>query len=476
MGVREDSLRSRSVSEVGSRSTRAAEVRVIWWWALAWGTVLGVASILCARVWFPQSDLLGPMVFRLTCYAAASVGLGSVAYYSVLFALNRSLRELFLASGFAAIAAGSALQAVSNSFIGYHVFNDRILLVSWLFAALGFAGGSLSSSGLRRGSRFRSTMHFIVAGGGIMAYPVLLSAYAFNPALYNRMQEFPHPSMVASFDTVLSLVTAGLLAVVVARSLRYVKQQSQRLESMLSSFFAACALGLVCRGLSGSYADGLWFCSQVLPASGWLALAAGFAAESALTHKESGDRLAELEALHEVSWSLVGAGGGEEFLRAFVDLLRSKLDAEIAAVYLSDSGGKSLELAGASHAVERYPSLGTTYIIASEDRRPGFHTGHTADAFRSREPRVADDVFVDVEFVPWRTIARGDGRAISLPLMDQGNVFGVLNVYFGDRRRLARENIALLSTIAAASGPAIGNIWAERNGRATSPEDLDIAA
>ncbi len=167
--------------------------------------------------------------------------------------------------------------------------------------------------------------------------------------------------------------------------------------------------------------------------------------------------LEEMEALHEISWSLVGAVSFSELVTLFANRVRDRIGASIVAVYLADETGESLEVAAVSGPDICLQSLGATYKVVSGERWPGFHSGHTARAFTTKELQVALDVFVDVELVPWRIIAREDGCAVSVPLVDKGEAAGVLNLYFSDRRQVSAQRLKLLRTVAAAATPAIQN-------------------
>jgi hypothetical protein len=475
LGIREESVRSRLPSDLSPRPYSRARYRVVWFWLMLWGTVMGVAAAISARVLFPQAQFAGPFIFKGTCFLAGAMGVGAVAYYLVFFALNRTLRELFLACAFAALATSGVLQAISNSSLADRLYNDRLVLATWLFAALLFLGAAHARSRLPRAGLASTALQLLVGVAIVVAYPVVLSFYAFYPALYDSFHGSPNVLPAAKMDCIIALGAVLLMAAAAARSFICRSQDVARLDRILSYFQVAGGLGLICRAEAASVVDIWWFSGQVISGLAWLLLAIGFAAESAFTHRELVERLGELQALHDLSWSLVGTGAGD-FFRVFVDTLRQKVDVELAAVYLAGSTGVSLELAAVSGGDNTYPRVGTTYIIASEDRRPGFHTGHTAEAYRSKEMRVADDVSIDVEFVPWRVIAHGDGRAVSLPLIEQGAVYGVLNVYFRQRKQLDRQGLAFLKTIAAAAGPAIAGVWSERQGSELSQGQLDQAA
>ncbi|MGC8862731.1 MAG: GAF domain-containing protein, partial [Armatimonadota bacterium] len=232
---------------------------------------------------------------------------------------------------------------------------------------------------------------------------------------------------------------------------------SRRAPAIESYFYVSLAFALLARALSSVRFDYWWLCSQVLFLKSWLVFAGAGSIENAVAHKENADRLEQMEALHDISWSLVGAKTVRELVNLLANTVREKLGAAIVAVYLADESRETLEVAAISGPDICLKSLGARYPVFSADRRPGFHSGHTARAFTTKEVQTAADVFVDVELVPWRIIARDNGCAVSVPLIDKGEASGVLNVYFSDRRQLSAERLKLLRTIAAAAAPAIEN-------------------
>jgi GAF domain-containing protein len=197
--------------------------------------------------------------------------------------------------------------------------------------------------------------------------------------------------------------------------------------------------------------------SVALSSVAWLLMVSGFAAENAIMQRDVQDRLQELDALDQVSWSIVGAGSVRDLLDMFARTHHDQLGAKVAAIYLVDAAGENLELFAISGPNDCPGTVGKTYPIQSADRRPGFHTGHTVKALLTKEVQIANDVFVDVEFVPWRLIASDDGCAVSLPLVTGGDAIGVVNLYFGDCRQVTRQRLRLLATISGAAAPAIAS-------------------
>lgn len=395
---------------------------------------------------------------------SAIVGFGALVYYVVVFALNRRVRDVFLCAGFAAMASSGVLLAIAPPADATGAPGDRLFLIGWLYSGALVAGASYSRSCLRFASRWRSRVGHVMAAVGVVAFPVVSALCSGLPEVAERLRRFPNEFWAPQVNSWIAFAAAVLHVLAAIGAYRFSAGRSDRSDRILSVFWFGAALGLVCRATAASTADSLWFASQIILCSAWIAAAGAFMGFSALVNNELLDRLGELEALHELSWSLVGARDSDQFLHALAETLRTKLHAEIVALYLGDLTGERLSLAASSGGGEAYAAVGTDYPVVSRDRWPGFHSGHTADAYRSGEVRTADDVFIDVEFVPWRVIARGDGRAVSLPLIEQGSTIGVLNLYYSHFSQVTPQSMSLLQTIAAALGPAIGGVWRQRCG------------
>lgn len=76
--------------------------------------------------------------------------------------------------------------------------------------------------------------------------------------------------------------------------------------------------------------------------------------------------------------------------------------------------------------------------------------GPTGKAIRTRKPSIARDVLTDPGFIPWRDSAaqRGFFSSIALPLMDNGQCLGALNIYASEPDAFDREEVTLLTELA----------------------------
>ena len=444
---------------------------------LAWSAAVAGASLAVLRV------VVGPAAGADRGLLAAALaiglcsGLGLSAYCFARFVLGASARSgggdvrfLLASAAFSALGFGSMLQAVADFRRAEPGPQAWITTSSWLAAAVLFAGAAYSETVWRRSSRYESLQQFVLAVIAVLAFPFAAAPYAFDASLlcsFGGMQS-------QAFTAVLVNGTAGFAATVLTllallgmlRRAGLAKDETgdDRFAGLLCYFLAPCVFGLLLRTASSERFDGLWRSGEIVRAGAWLALIVRAGIENAFAHRESSDRLRELDTLHQVSWSLVGAGTVRELMNLFVDTLVDKVGARIAAIYLADDAGENLELAAISGCDDPRNPVGTVYPLASANKWPGFHSGHTADAFRSGEMRIARDVFIDVEFVPWRQVAVDDPAAASFPLLRQGKAVGVLNIYFSDRLQLNTQRIKLISTIATAATPAIEYARARERG------------
>lgn len=401
---------------------------------------------------------------------AGATALGACIYCLAVFTLERSLRALFAATAFSALGAGAVLQAVAD--FGGHApqAHEWISVSARFIAALLFVAEAHARTRWRSASRFQTLGQFLLAAVAVSAYPILVLPYVLHLGLTPDLGRFAHSVEFCRLaEMMLALVSMTLVANALIASHRRYMTQSDGHSGLVCYFYVPMAIGLFFLLGSNDRFDTWHTMSQVAFGASWLALVVGSGIENAFSHKEAGRRLEELETLHDISWSLVGAGTLTELLNLFVSTLVNKLGARIAAVYL-DAGGSSLELAAICGSDEAKP--GTRYPLVASGPYPGFHSGHTAKAFVSREIQVANDVFVDVELVPWRIVAADDGCAASIPLADHDVCIGVLDVYFSDSSQLTTSRLRLLATIAAAATSAIEYALSKQADQSTAARDL----
>ncbi|MCL5105003.1 MAG: GAF domain-containing protein [Armatimonadetes bacterium] len=445
---------------------------------LLWAAALAYASI-ASEFTLPWPGSLVHVIDISTLVLGGCVGLGAAVYFITRFILSRELRHVLSAAAFSTLAGGIELQSLAK-YHGVAAESDGwILTGAWLVSAVMFAGAAFSRTVLRGSGPMQTVGNALQVTMLVIGFPLAAIPYVVNRELVAVLADMASGSLAATMlNCLCGIVGVTLIIAALAGQYKRYQEDHDRIPAVLCIFFVPCVLALLFRTAADHRFDSLWIMSQAVSACSWLALAIGFAVANAVAQGEIQERLSELEALHDVSWSIVGAGTLRDLLDMFADALKTKLDAKIVAVYLADDTGETLEVA-AARGPEGYPAnIGTKYATVSANRFPGFHSGHTTKAFKTMQIQTAREVFVDVELVPWRIIATEQGAAISLPLVEQGRSIGVMSLYFGDHKQITPHRIKLLSTIAAAAAPAIENARDNEHKRTENVDAavLDIAA
>jgi len=291
----------------------------------------------------------------------------------------------------------------------------------------------------------------------MLGFPLAVLSYAFDFTIFYGFSIFSERILIVYIgEKVVGAISFLLVLIAFKANYRRVVLRRDRISAIMCSFLVPSSFSLLFRTASVVRFDPWWTTGHLLMILAWLAFMVAAGAINALVHKEASDQLSEMETMHKISWSLVGAANIREIPQRLAQMLAHELKAEIVSIYLADNTRQSLRLVAQHGPDECSDRVGIIYPLFSTNHRPGFHSGHTARAFTSGETQVADDVFIDVELVPWRMIAAHDGRAVSLPLIDKRETIGVLTLYFADREQLTPQRLKLLTIIATAVSPAIG--------------------
>lgn len=435
---------------------------------------IGAVVMTALAIGLPQTHFVPNKIMLTTMSAlAGAAGFGAAVYCLAMFVLEKQISTLFAAVAFSALGSGSVLQVIIDCRGPHYAESAWVAGAAWLIAGLLLLGAAYSDTRLRSSSRMQTLRHLIAAMAAVLAFPISVLPYVISTTLPGSLSSSVFDSAAHHhIDNALALAAAVVMCAAIRANHNRYMSAGNGLAGLLCYFLTASAAGLLFTACSHERFDSWATASLLCMAGAWGALVAGNGVENAFAHKEAGDRLEELETLHDVSWSLVGAGTVSELLDLFVSTLVNKLGAKIAAVYLAD-GPHRLQLV-AMRGSDEAP-VGKTYPLISDRPFPGFHSGHTARAYVSRQVQIANDVFVDVEFVPWRIIAQDDGCAASIPLIDQDNCIGVLDVYFPHASELSAIRLRLLATIAAAGTSAVEFALA-RQREAHSEEPVEEAA
>jgi signal transduction histidine kinase len=191
-------------------------------------------------------------------------------------------------------------------------------------------------------------------------------------------------------------------------------------------------------------------------------------AQPARTRSAAGRRLDELAFLHEIARLATQARDWDELMRTIVDGTTEAMGVEVCSFYLSDRDADRLTLA-ATNGLDR-TQVGRVSLAVGQ--------GITGRAAATRSPIAVRDVTVDRRFSWVRGFdIQGLHAMLSVPLVWQDEVVGVLNVQTLAKRTFKRREIEFLTTIAAllAGIVAKGRLQAEIEGRLQQLTALDAA-
>lgn len=199
-----------------------------------------------------------------------------------------------------------------------------------------------------------------------------------------------------------------------------------------------------------------WWQVGGLELAGIAALLVGLSSGNERAHRDVAEKIMDLQAMQHISWSLVGASDIDELCAALARAISEGFDAQMVAVYLGGDSGEELVVAATHGIDDNSVSTGKVWSILPA-RRPGFHNGHTARAYAGGKTEVVPEIFSDVEFMPWRSVARHEGMVVSTPIPYKERTIGVINLFMPGATSVPEGRIAFLEAVAAAVSPAIEN-------------------
>jgi signal transduction histidine kinase len=181
------------------------------------------------------------------------------------------------------------------------------------------------------------------------------------------------------------------------------------------------------------------------------------------------EQLDQLRFLHRVARMATTARTWEELLETVVDETRDALHASVSSLYLLDRDAENLTLA-ATNGRDRY-QIGRA--------RVPFGAGVTGRVAESREPLVIPDVSLDERFLWVRGIdqRRFVASMLSVPLVWNDRIVGVLNVQTEEHRDFTQSDLAHLRAIADLLAGIVekGRMQKEAEERAAELKKIDDA-
>ncbi|MEV7390047.1 GAF domain-containing protein [Streptomyces sp. NPDC091215] len=169
------------------------------------------------------------------------------------------------------------------------------------------------------------------------------------------------------------------------------------------------------------------------------------------------DRRAELEVLPELAIAVNQRRDLPGLLRQIARTACELLGYESAAVLLVDDDRTVLRIEGSWGLGESYLRLvneESPLLLAPSDAVVG---SPSRRAFVEGEPVIVEDISHDPSYGPWAEAAEEHGHRsmASVPLRDQGETVGTMNVYGSDPRRLGPGGLELLQILASHAGIAL---------------------
>ena len=185
------------------------------------------------------------------------------------------------------------------------------------------------------------------------------------------------------------------------------------------------------------------------------------ALEAARLTQETIEQAHNFRALHEVAIAAGGLRDLAELGRLVVDHARQLLKTESATLRWWDPATSSLRL------------LASIPALRDEAERIASGAGSTGQAFERREPVVIENYPDAKHTLDWAA-ASGIRSALGVPVMAREEALGALGVASSGDRRFSREDVRLLTMLAAQVGPALeaARLYAESERRRREAEAL----
>jgi len=446
----------------GSARTGLALKLAVWGGCLAGALVLSVCL---------KERGAAPNATARIAFHAAMAGAYLVVFCHCLMRLvySRWASWLLFTAGFAALSSSSSLGvAVSAGLVRGRFLHEHFDLLR--SAMLPAAATLLLSAAYASRARIRGR------GAGswkIYAWTVLIGAAFAAAWRLGMLAALGEMLRAARIDPWLAIdtVSAAALIALLQRTLRLAASNHDEIVVPMCYWVVATLLGTVLALASWREPHALWWEISGLELAGIAALLVGLSIENEKAHRRAAEQMADLRAMQSISWSLVGAATLTELCQALTNAVSEGLGVSLAAVYVPGDESDQLVITATAGTDDPSVAVGKACSLQPE-RRPGFHGGHTARAFRTGTVQVLREIFSDVEFMPWRTVAREEGTVLSVPLPYQGRVTGVMNLFLSGVTSVPESRLRLFESIAAAVSPAIENARL----RPSPTLDLDMAA
>jgi len=167
---------------------------------------------------------------------------------------------------------------------------------------------------------------------------------------------------------------------------------------------------------------------------------------SAVQDIDPSKSLGYFRTLHEVTSAVLSTLDSEEVVQLIVDKVISIMQVKASALRLRNETTHELELIATSGLSEKFLTKGQP------------HTDQSISETLAGKPVLITDTANDSRLeYPVETVAEGIASILSMPIIAQQRVVGVLRLYSAEKRRYSQEEITFLSALAEIAGIAIMN-------------------
>jgi GAF domain-containing protein len=167
---------------------------------------------------------------------------------------------------------------------------------------------------------------------------------------------------------------------------------------------------------------------------------------SAVQDIDPSKSLGYFRTLHEVTSAVLSTLDSEEVVQLIVDKVISIMQVKASALRLRNETTHELELIATSGLSEKFLAKGQP------------HTDQSISETLAGKPVLIADTANDSRLeYPVETVAEGVASILSMPIIAQQRVVGVLRLYSAEKRRYSQEEITFLSALAEIAGIAIMN-------------------
>ena len=167
---------------------------------------------------------------------------------------------------------------------------------------------------------------------------------------------------------------------------------------------------------------------------------------SAVQDIDPSKSLGYFRTLHEVTSAVLSTLDSQEVVQLIVDKVISIMQVKASALRLRNETTHELELIATS-------GLSETFLAKGQP-----HTDQSISETLAGRPVLITDTANDPRLeYPVETVAEGIASILSMPIIAQQRVVGVLRLYSAEKRLYSQEEITFLSALAEISGIAIMN-------------------